>query len=80
MNKFLAVNVVVLVITTMKYVRNVPVSDIIITEIKVETLPLLQVTEIDVGQKKCECTISRDELEDAGLNRCGCDHSTQWHF
>ena len=51
MNKFLAVNVVVLVITTMKYVRNVPVSDIIITEIKVETLPLLRVTEIDVGQK-----------------------------
>ena len=30
--------------------------------------------------KKCECTISRDELEDAGLNRCGCDHSTQWNF
>ena len=51
MNKFLAVNVVVLVITTMKYVRNVPVSDIIITEIKGETLPLLRVMEIDVGQK-----------------------------
>ena len=51
MNKFLAVNVVVLVITTVKYVRNVPASDIIITEIKVETLPLLRVTEIDVGQK-----------------------------
>ena len=28
----------------------------------------------------CECTISRDELDNAGLNSCGCGHSTQWHF
>ena len=49
-NKFLAVNVVALVITMVKFVRNVLVSDIIITDIKVERLRLLQVVDIDVGQ------------------------------
>lgn len=28
----------------------------------------------------CECPISRGELDNAGLNSCGCGHSTQWHF
>lgn len=28
----------------------------------------------------CECTISRKELDNAGLNTCGCGDPTEWHF
>lgn len=80
MNKFLAVNVVVLVITMVKHAKSVWGLDIIITRMKEVKHLLLLVVDIDAEQEAVIVLFQGGELDNAGLNTCGCGDPTEWHF